>query len=235
MGEPSSQTKPEYYLSQVVESMVRGKQVPERALRDTGLDLEHLVGTYEESIRPYLDYLQGYKPLEELDPAYIQRNPEYRPDNTWEKLQARYGLTGKYSQVIPVAYVMLYCFTKDREEGMPEHIRIQVFLSRDGDWILWYAPVGYSGGITWSLGEKFVVQSNLREFWQELRQLVPGYYSLAYHGGYHAPKSLALFIERGLRQRLEATIEAREKRLEPMKAALKDAEKRNGGIIFGGS
>lgn len=241
MGTPNNQ-KPRT-ARDVLRDIIRGTDhsVAESDLRATTVDLDLLEATYETDIRPHLDYLHGYKPLEELDPIrntdrpgkfnFEKKPAEYIQSETWLDVLGRFGQLNQHRQVLTVLDICLYCY--NRKWSGPKHVRIRISLTRKGTWLFWYIVTGHEGAISKSdlVTEQLSVHQTVRELWQKAHKLVPDSFSINFRGN-HRPETVPLSIEQGLRHLLQHTIEEREKRLEDMKRSLASASERVSIIAY---
>lgn len=218
MGTPNSQ--PAKTVAEVLRQMLNNPQqagLSEEDLRAVDLDIELLEATYEQDIKPFLDYLARYRPLDETPPAHGYRNP-------WGETVARHGMVDVHRQVLKVLDTQLYYYK--REWNGPEHVMVAIYLTRKGQWILSYG----GGGRDRVTDEQLLQYETVRELWGKLHELVPDGFSFQYQhreGGARPPGYLPLRIEEGLREILQATVTERTKRLGIMQRALENATHRS--------
>lgn len=239
MGTPSSQ-QDQRTAHDVLRDVLRGSShtVDEQDLRSTGVDVDMVEAMYETNVRPYLDYLHGYRGLDELDPLGNDRPREYDttrrewlPKESWEELLGRFGQLGQHRQVLQVTGGRLYRY--DRKWSGPENLWINIYLTRKGTWLFWYIEKSRQN----TLGNPYTnecitAHQSVRELWEAAHVLVPDGFKFEFRGGYNVPGYIPLDIERGLRRILEVTITERAKRLESMKSALEDANRRISIITY---
>ncbi|TAH33320.1 hypothetical protein EYC58_01670 [Candidatus Saccharibacteria bacterium] len=215
MGTPSNQqtpsiptatkalTKEEVLLSIVTNP---GTRVSPQVLREFGVDIDLLAATYR-NVRPFLDYLSGYRHLKELDPARVYRT---RHNSTWDDVVTQLGKPGRYEQVRSV-------FHEDLSEERPG---AAVYLTRKGAWLLWLGKgernEKYSG-LTVLAEESLTVFDDLVEMCEALLAHLPGPVNRKTILQFtYAP----LVIEGHLRHTLKETVEERRKRLDNMQHVL---------------
>lgn len=113
--------------SDVLVSIITGKtdKINEDELHQLDLDTKILQAIFENDIRPNLDYLTGYAPLEEFAPDRLFKS-------NWVELLKKHGLTHiKKSLLISSEYY--YSIDADANHSK---LRLRVFLTRGGSWVI---------------------------------------------------------------------------------------------------
>ncbi len=219
------------------------KAIREALLRESGVDVDMLVQTYNEAVNPYLDYLDGYLDLMALEPAgggRSIRNSKWDEElevmvapEPWDHFLMRSKvLPAADKQVVQVINgADLYCFVHDLV--LPQYVRITVYLTRKGQWILWYGTRHYQHSPDLASEEMFLFET-VREFWDKLHDLVPDEYKLTHESGgsHNSPQYLPLYIEKKLRALVKSTVGVRQRRVDTMKSSLSEADARTDSVQF---
>lgn len=212
------------------------RDVSEPRLRATGVDVDMLEETFRQTINPYLDYLSGYQEIQTLDPQGNRRLGRWDsalkktiPFESWKYLLERCGVSRRSRALTVLNGLYFYC----HKDGFAPYVKLTVFLTRSGQWVVWYAQVAYHRSHEVE-SEQVASYGTVRDMWAALHELIPDDYKLDYHSGGHRgrPEFLPLLLDEGLRRVLNNTIATRQSHLNKMKAALADAEGRVEAVAF---
>lgn len=242
MGTPNNQQTPKTEREILIAALVSsGMKIDEASLRQTGLDIDAAEVTYQQSVRPYLDYLHGYRKLEDhWDPStytpdsYTERRSGRMTrektsieDQAWRATLASFGQLARHRQVLEVTFARFEHFI---DPYTPKYIRCAVYLTRDGQWLLWF--VGENHQSPQALYEGHLgIYDDLRSMLDDALTRIGTVYRPGYTNFSTQRHHLPLSVEDGLRQILHNTIAERERRLFSLKLAYDDASKRSAHFI----
>ncbi len=212
-------------------------KVTQDELRQTGVDIDMLVKTYEQGIRPYLDYLVGYQPLLEQDPLQGSREKLEQWDSelracrilvpeTWEHILLRSGVDTKRTQAVEVVRASLYAYGERHTQQQDCYRMLIILLTRAGKWVVWTKSALHQDAQIFA--ERVQQFSSIRDMWEGMRAWAVEDYSISFrYSAYGSElKTIPLYIEMYLRRILEGTIESRRDRLSKMESALAAAGQR---------
>ncbi len=238
LNNPNEATTTEDRTKQLLLGMVLEptKKVAQSELRQAGVDIDLLEKTYEEGVRPYLDYLHGYRPLRDQDPLGGKRQKEqWDPVRrvhidaypySWSDRLASAGIENVELQSILLVNIELYAVGEhhERQESTGRYLRI--FLTRSGQWITWTATARRADHLR--MNERVYQYAGPREMWRGMHDWrVEDYLLQPKHYAYQrAPETLPLYIESRLRAVLGETIDIRRGRLNKLEAAFGAATER---------
>lgn len=210
MGTPIS--KSAVATQSLVDFCLYGTLPDTKTLRLLGIDVKMLEQSYE-AVKEKLPQLDGYVALED---ACRGRYAREHVQNYWDVLVAGAGLTG----------TRVLRFTTD-EDNYPHPRRplfghhgfgdIEVFLARNGDWIIW------DGGAHPGRPATFVRRRSVRTMLNSLDPLLDPRYA--------GKPNRAFVLRENLHRFLDAGISAKETRLAPLIVVRDDLYAVNGRFI----
>lgn len=239
LSNPTEEIMTEDQAKQLLLKMVLEptKKVTQSDLRETGVDIDMLEKTYEEGIRPYLDYLHGYRPLREQDPLEGKRQKghwdpvqqRHRIDaypHSWRDRLEHADIESVELQSILLVDVELYAVGERHQRQGSTRRYLRVFLTRSGRWVTWTATAGRADYLR--MNEQVYQYAGPRAMWEGMHEWGVEDYSLQpmYYVHQGMPETLPLYIESQLRRILEGTIDIRRGRLNKLEAALGVATER---------
>jgi len=192
-----------------------------------GLDVDLAEATFQSNVKPYLDYLAGYEPLEQHEPTGISW---YK--SKWAQLLMGQSSTSRDPQTLLVIRDRLYdTLVGNRyKQGTGDRF-VAVFLSRRGSWYFWWTD--YKSPVEFS-NDHISHHSNLRSLCAAIERATPKRYEFAGESSRgNPPKYAPMLIEFGLHRILQHTIAERDLRLSTMRHSLAEAGERANTIAIG--